>query len=270
MRGQISDAEVDRVARALGGGPRAAYTTPIVYPWAVQNFQPRPHAERPHPSTDRLRLYVHIPFCKYHCTFCFYAVRAGAGRQEMERYVAALARELDWVEPGTALAQLIVGGGTPTVLPSELLDRVLTAIVNRLGTCDAGVRSLESSPDSICEAHIRVLHNHRIGRVSIGVESMDDAVLGAVHRRHTPEQALAACQLVAQSGLRLNVDLIYGLPGQSEDSFRRDLEALAGAGVDTLCLYALRLNENTPVTARLTTAERLDLARLMRWRVFVV
>ena len=268
MRVEISDADVDRVAHALGDAPRAAYTTPIVYPWAVQNFEARPLAERPHPPTDRLGLYVHIPFCNYHCTFCFYAVRAGAKRQEMERYVAALARELEWVEPGTSLSQLVVGGGTPTALPADLLEHVLAAIFARMATTD-GVHTLEASPDSISEAHIRVLQNHGIGRVSIGVESMDAAVLGAVHRRHSPAQALAACRMVADSGLSLNIDLIYGLPGQTEDSFRRDLEAVAACGVRSLCLYALRLNEKTPVAGQLTAEERLDLAHLMRWRAFV-
>lgn len=269
MRGDISDAEVDHVARALGGAPRAAYTTPIVYPWAVQNFVPRPLAERPYPPADQLRLYVHIPFCNYHCTFCFYAVRAGAKRQEMERYVAALARELEWVPPGTSLSQLIVGGGTPTALPPDLLASTLAAICERMAAPTEDARTLEASPDSISEAHIRVLQKYGIGRVSIGIESLDDGVLGAVHRRHTPAQALAACRMVADSGLNLNVDLIYGLPGQTEDSFRRDLEALADSGVRSLCLYALRLNEKTPVAAQLHVAERLDLARLMRWRAFV-
>ena len=265
----ISDTEVDRVARALGGAPRAAYTTPIVYPWAAQNFAARPLIERPHPPTDHLRLYVHIPFCNYHCTFCFYAVRTGAKRREMERYVAALAREMEWVASGTSLSRLIVGGGTPTALPADLLDRVLAAIFARTPTAADHVNTLEASPDSLSEAHIRVLQTHGIGRVSIGIESMDDAVLDAVHRRHSPAQALAACRMVADSGLSLNIDLIYGLPGQSADSFRRDLEAVADTGVRSLCLYALRLNEKTPVAAQLSADERLDLAHLMRWRAFV-
>lgn len=266
---EISDAEVDRVARALGGSPTAAYTTPIVYPWAAQNFVIRPLAERPHPPTDAIRLYVHIPFCNYHCTFCFYAVRVGARRREMERYVAALARELEWVESGTALSRLVVGGGTPTALPPDLLEGVLAAIFERLPATADHVNTLEASPDSLSQEHIRVLHNHGVGRVSIGIESLDDAVLGAVHRHHSPAQALAACRMVADSGLNLNVDLIYWLPGQTEDSFRRDLDSLANCGVRSLCLYALRLNEKTPVAAQLAADERLDLAHLMRWRAFV-
>jgi oxygen-independent coproporphyrinogen-3 oxidase len=103
----------------------------------------------------------------------------------------------------------------------------------------------------------------------MGVETLDDGVLDAVHRENSAAETLGACRMVVESGRELNVDLIYGLPGQTETSFHRDLDAVAATGVSSLCLYALRLNENTPVRARLAAEERLDLLRLMRWRAFV-
>ena len=266
---KITDAEVDRVARALGDAPSAAYTTPHVYPWAVQNFESRPLAKRPRPANGALRLYVHIPFCNYRCTFCFFAVRVGAKRAEMERYVAALERELEWVAPGTSLAQLFIGGGTPTALPPDLLAALLATVFARMASSAERPHTVEASPESIREAHLRALRDHGVGRVSMGIESLDDAVLDAVRRRHSPIHALDACRMVVASGLLLNIDLIYGLPGQTEASFQRDLEAVAAAGVHSLCLYVLRINENTPVAARLAAEERLDLKRLMRWRAFV-
>lgn len=269
MNGRISESEIERVAWALGDSPRVSYAAPHVYPWAVRNFEARPHAARPHPSPGAIQLYVHIPFCNYHCSFCFYAVRGGATLDEMERYVAAIERELDWAPPGTTLSRMFVGGGTPTALPPALLDRVLGAIFDRIGAPTRHAHTVEASPESITEAHLRVLLDRGIGRLSIGIQSLDDAVLGSLHRRHSPAQALDACRMVVDSGLVLNIDLIYGLPGQTEDSFSRDLEAIAAAGVPSLCLYTLRLNENTPVARQLTPEERLDLARLMRWRVFV-
>jgi oxygen-independent coproporphyrinogen-3 oxidase len=266
---KITDAQVDRVARALADAPSAAYTTPHVYPWAVQNFEPRPLAERVRPGNGSLRLYVHIPFCNYRCTFCFFAVRVGAKRAEMERYVAALERELAWVTPGTSLAQLFIGGGTPTALPPDLLSVLLHAVLARMTSAAGRPHTVEASPESIRDGHLRVLQDHAVGRVSMGIESLDDSVLDTVRRRHTPVQALEACRLVVASGRLLNIDLIYGLPGQTEASFQRDLEAVAAAGVHSLCLYVLRTNENTPVAARLAAEERLDLGRLMRWRAFV-
>jgi oxygen-independent coproporphyrinogen-3 oxidase len=196
-------------------------------------------------------------------------VRAGARRDEMERYVAALLRELEWVPPGTELSHLFVGGGTPTALPAELLSRVLGAIFERMPSAGARAHTVEASPESIGEAHVRVLLDRGVRRVSMGIESMNEAVLSAVRRRHSAQQARDACKLLVASGLELNIDLIYGLPGQTEDSFRRDLDAAVEAGVDSVCLYALRLNSQTPVADQLGVGERFDLARLMRWRAFV-
>jgi oxygen-independent coproporphyrinogen III oxidase len=268
VRLAVSDADVGAVAEALGEQP-TSYWTPVVYPWSVRHFEPRPQAERPPPPRENLRLYLHIPFCRYHCTFCIYAVRGGASRPEMERYVAALARELGALEPGTSLSKLIVGGGTPTALPPDLLDAVLAAVVARTRRPAGCLSKLEASPDSLTGEHLAVLQKHGIEWVSVGVESMDEAVLSNVRRRHTPAQALAALRQVVQSGLQLNADLIYGLPGQSMQSFRRDLEAVSEAGVHSVCMYALRLTEQNRKAMPLTEGERLDLVLLMRWRAFV-
>jgi oxygen-independent coproporphyrinogen-3 oxidase len=260
---------LDAIARALGEAPRVAYAASHVYPWAAPDFARAPGAARPRMPLARLRLYVHVPFCRYACTYCFYAIRVATGREPMERYVDALGRELEWVEAGTPLSQLFVGGGTPTALPPELLDRLLRAIFARAPGTGTEVHTVEASPETLTDAHLAVLRENGVGRVSMGIQSLDDRVLAGVRRRHTPEQALAACELLADSGLLANVDLIYGLPRQTEESFRRDLEAVVGRGVHSVTLYDLRLNERTPVVRALAEHERLDLARLMRWRAFV-
>jgi len=108
-----------------------------------------------------------------------------------------------------------------------------------------------------------------VNRVSMGIESLDEDVLDRIRRRHGSQQALDACSLLVERGRFVNVDLIYGLPGQSEASFRRDLEAAAGRGVHSFTLYNLRLNEFTPARAALRDVERLDLPHLLRWRSFV-
>jgi oxygen-independent coproporphyrinogen-3 oxidase len=131
------------------------------------------------------------------------------------------------------------------------------------------VHTIEASPDSLGPEHLDVLLEHGVRRVSMGIESLDESVLDTVRRRHTAAQALAACRLVLDRGLTLNVDLIYGLPGQTEEGFRRDLDRAAAAGVSSLCLYALRLNANTAVANVVEAGERFDLERLVRWRRFV-
>jgi oxygen-independent coproporphyrinogen-3 oxidase len=264
-----SAAEIEVMAAALGPAPAVAYAAAHVYPWAAPNFTLSPGAPRDRLPLGKIRLYVHVPFCRYSCTFCFYAVRVGAARNLMERYVGALDRELEWVEPGTPLSQLFVGGGTPTALPPDLLNRVLRTVFARAPATGSEIHTVEASPETITPEHLAVLRDNGVGRVSMGIQSLDDAVLAGVRRRHTAEQALSACELLSRSGLVANVDLIYGLPGQDEDSFLRDLEAVAGRGVHSVTLYDLRLNERTPVARSLSEDERLVLGRLVRWRAFV-
>jgi oxygen-independent coproporphyrinogen-3 oxidase len=264
-----SPAALDRVARALASVPRAAYSVPHVYPSAAPAYTPAPLAERPRPALDQLRLYVHVPFCRYHCTFCYFAVRVGASTDTMARYVRALVRELEWAPPGTPLSQLFVGGGTPTALPAELLDELLGAIFERCPPAGPGMHTVETSPETISPAHIDVLKRRGVGRVSMGIQSLDGEVLGAVHRKQTGGGALAACELLVGSGLLLNVDLIYGLPGQTEESFLRDFDAIAERGVPSFTAYSLRVNERTPVAKALGREDPFDLAGLMRWRAIV-
>ena len=260
---------LDRIAAALGPAAGLAYSPPHDYPMSVPFFENTPGIERPRPEFDKLRLYTHIPFCNYGCSYCFFAKRVGAGSDQMERYVKALKRELEWVEPGTPLSQLFVGGGTPTALSPELLNEVLTAIFSRMSCDHSEVHTVEASPESITEEHIKVLRDHNIGRISMGIQSLDENVLDTVNRRHSAEQALAACELLVDAGFILNIDLIYGLPRQTHESFRRDLEILASRNIHAVTLYDLRVNERTPVTKSIDDEERWNLSRLVHWRAFV-
>lgn len=260
---------LEEVANALDAVPRAAYSVPHDYPNAAPAYMSAPMKERERPTFEQLRLYVHIPFCRYRCTFCYFAVRVGASQAVMRRYVRAVIKELEWIEPGAPLSQLYVGGGTPTSIPPDLLDELLTAIFARTIPHGKHVHTVETSPETITPEHIAVLKHHRIGRVSMGVQSLDPEVLGKVHREQTMEQALAACDLLVGAGLIVNADLIYGLPGQTEEIFGDDISAVAARGVPALTLYSLRVNERTAVTKVLRDDECFDLSRLMRWRAFV-
>ena len=102
----------------------------------------------------------------------------------------------------------------------------------------------------------------------MGVQSLVPEVLDTVHRRHEASQALSACETLVASGLVVNVDLIYGLPGQSPESFLADLTTLSGLGVPAVTCYSLRVTERTPVS-RALGSEPFDLGRLMAWRAFV-
>jgi oxygen-independent coproporphyrinogen-3 oxidase len=265
----FSKIDLDRIAKALEATPTAAYSAPHDYPHAAPIFRPSPFAERERVSSEHMRLYIHIPFCNYACSFCCYAKRVGSDREQMQRYVRALKKELEWVEPGTPLSQFFMGGGTPTALPADLLDEVLTAITTRMPYYGKSVHTVETSPESMTEAHLEVLQRHGVGRISMGIQSLQEGVLDAVRRGHGPETALDTCRRIVDSGLILNIDLMYGLPGQTEESFYRDFAIAAGRGVHAVTAYNLRLNEHTVVANTLQDHERFDLVRLMRWRQFI-
>ena len=164
---------LEAIAEALRSVPRAAYSVPHDYPSSAPAYTAAPMAERERPVSDQLRLYAHVPFCRYHCTFCYFAVRVGASAALMQRYVRAVIKELEWIEPGTPLSQLLVGGGTPTALPPDLLDELLGAIFARTTRYGKHVHTVETSPETISAEHIAVLKRHGVGRVSMGVQSLD-------------------------------------------------------------------------------------------------
>ena len=265
----VTEEAIRRVADAFEAHPKSAYAATCVYPMAAPAFESTPRAERERPQADKLRLYVHIPFCNYHCSFCFFATRTGANRSQMERYVAAIERELEWIEPGTSLAQMFVGGGTPTALPADLLDRVLGAVHARTTDVRASAHTVEASPETVSPDHLQVLQDRGVRRISMGIQTLHEGVLGKVRRIHDAKDSRLACESILERGFILNVDLMYGLPGQTRESFRRDLETVASWGVPSFTLYNLRLNETTTVAKALQDDEFLDLENLMRWRAEV-
>ena len=265
----IPGIDLKRIEKALESTPTAAYTAPHDYPHGAPMFQSSPCAERERVDSDQMRLYIHIPFCNYACSFCCYSKRVGVAIDQMKRYVQALKKELEWVDPGTPLSQFFMGGGTPTALPPELLDEVLEAIVMRMPYSGDGVHTVETSPESITAGHLQVLKNHGVGRMSMGIQSLQEDVLNTVRRGHNQKTALEACQQIIDAGFILNIDLIYGLPGQEEDTFFRDFELVARQGVHAVTAYNLRLNEYTAVARTIAEHERFDLVRLIRWRSFV-
>jgi len=261
--------DVDRIATALGGALAVPYAPPHIYPMAAPRFQATDGVERPRPHADPLALYVHVPFCNYACTFCFYAKRVGDDDATKARYVDAALRELAWLRPGTRLRHLYLGGGTPTALPAAELDRLLGGILARTTRTAEARFTVEGSPESLTPAHVEVLAAHGIGRVSVGVQTLDGGELGRIHRRHDGDAALAVLQTLVGRGFVVNADLIYGLPGQTEESFAAALSAVVAAGVDAVTTYGLRVNERTPVARILAPDERLDLERRLRWRLAV-
>ena len=167
-------------------------------------------------------VYVHIPFCDYHCSFCDFATVIGRhGR--MAAYTDALLAELRLRTcdgPRRTAATIFFGGGTPSTLPVAELQRIMAGLAEALTLADDIEVSLEANPGLPDLASWQALRAAGISRLSIGIQSLDDRVLQAVDRRHSAADAVAALQLARQAGFRsVNADLIYGLPGQDRASW---------------------------------------------------
>ncbi|EQD27890.1 protein containing GTP-binding protein LepA, partial [mine drainage metagenome] len=139
-------------------------------------------------------LYLHIPFCTRHCPYCDFAIQVGGGDLQ-ERYLTALLDELSWLaEAGVArpLETVYLGGGTPSLLRPELLERLLAAVARGLGVSATAEVTLEANPEGVTADRVRQWISLGVNRISLGVQSLDDPTLGWLGRSHDAAQAEAA------------------------------------------------------------------------------
>lgn len=187
-------------------------------------------------------LYVHIPFCRSKCAYCdFYS---GPLRGfEPQAYADALMRELRARRREVGELQTVyIGGGTPSTMPPALLSPLLALA--------PGERTVEVNPDDITPAYADALLRAGANRVSMGIQSLDNAELRAVGRRHTAAAAVEAYRTLRAAGFaNISLDLIYGLPGQTPDGWRRTLEATLALGPDHLSAYLLSYEPGTRLDA---------------------
>lgn len=208
----------------------------------------------------RLGVYIHIPFCRSKCDYCdFYSV---PGREpEMEQYFTALCAHITESAPyirNYTIDTVYIGGGTPSFAGEKRLTRLLKTVQKELRPARDCEVTLECNPDSVSLPLLRAAARHGVNRISMGVQSAQEDELKAVGRPHSFAQAQEAAGLVRKAGIRnLNLDLIYGLPGQSREDWQRSVEAVLALGPEHLSLYGLQVEEETPLYRR---REALDLA----------
>ena len=206
----------------------------------------RAHTEKP-----ALGLYIHIPFCKAKCAYCdFYSL--AHSEEKMDAYTAALLRHLEEVAPRAAGMQVdtvYFGGGTPSYLGASRLARLLQAVQRRYNVVRDAEITLEANPDSAGDwKALRTLRRAGFNRLSLGVQSTDDALLRRIGRVHTYEQVQQAVMAARKAKFtNLSLDLIYGLPGQTMEDWQRTLADAVALGPEHLSCYGLKLEEGTPL-----------------------
>jgi oxygen-independent coproporphyrinogen III oxidase len=190
-------------------------------------------------------VYVHLPFCPYICPYCDFAKWAWDDARAA-RYLAALRAEFAHA-PLVQARTLFFGGGTPTTYSPEALAALIGDVRARFGLrADAEVTT-EANPDPALAARIPGLFAAGVNRLSIGVQSFDPRELKVLGRRHTAADVANAVHAARAAGFtNLSLDLIFGVPGQSEESWAASLDAALALGVDHVSCYGLTIEEGTP------------------------
>jgi len=190
-----------------------------------------------------LGLYIHLPFCRVHCTYCPFAVSTDIKLQDP--YTDALLAEIDSRAGGEAVDSIFFGGGTPSRTSRENLTRIVERLRQRFSLADDAEFSLEANPEDVTSDAIVFWRTLGVNRLSIGVQSFHDDELRPLGRIHGRAQALEAIKIASLSGIRTSLDLILGLPRQTEKSFRETLGVATSTGAGHISLYMLDLEEGT-------------------------
>lgn len=206
---------------------------------------------------DSFSLYVSIPFCPTRCSYCSFvshAIGTESAKKLVPEYVDKLCEEIELTarlvkKQGLRLTTVYWGGGTPTSLEAEQLDRVLTAIEDNFDLSECFEYTVEAGrPDTVTEEKLRVLKKHKVGRISINPQTFSDSVLEAIGRRHpaslTEEKYLLAREIGFDS---INMDLIAGLPTDTYENFCRSVDRAVELGADNITVHTLALKKSSAI-----------------------
>lgn len=209
---------------------------------------------------DKLGIYIHIPFCRSKCDYCdFYSLSGREGR--MDHYQKALLAHLRETAPltqGIPVDSVYFGGGTPSFYGAKRLKELL-ATLHKLFQIEKDAEiTVECNPDSVDLRALCTLRKAGVNRLSLGMQSAQAEELAAIHRIHTPQQTDQAAGLARKAKFNnLSLDLIYGLPGQTMDSWKATVEHALSLIPQHLSCYGLKVEEGTPLCGRVQRGEVL-------------
>ncbi|WP_192579983.1 radical SAM family heme chaperone HemW [Micromonospora sp. AMSO31t] len=210
-------------------------------------------------------VYVHVPFCASRCGYCdfntYTAAELGGGGSR-ETYADTVLAELALAgralgdSPPPRVDTVFVGGGTPTLLPADDLARILDGIDRTWGLAADAEVTTEANPETVTPESLRTLRAAGYTRISLGMQSAAPGVLAILDRQHSAGRATAAALEARDAGFdHVNLDLIYGTPGESAEDFAASLDQVVAAGVDHVSAYALIVEDGTRLAARMRRGE---------------
>ena len=206
------------------------------------------------PTTPIGSLYIHVPFCAAKCHYCAFFSAKPKGDQ-VDRYVAALVRELELIAPELELNTIFFGGGTPSLLTLSQWETLLSAM-DRLGLMGAREWTVECNPATVSMDKARLLADHGVNRISMGVQSLDEGLLDRLGRVHTRDMVFRSVDILRAAGFKnLNIDLMFAIPGQTQEMWERTLREAVALQSEHLSSYEVIYEEDTALYAQLEAGE---------------
>jgi oxygen-independent coproporphyrinogen-3 oxidase len=199
-------------------------------------------------------LYLHVPFCAQKCAYCaFYSEPSGGNL--INRYVAALIRELELVAHDLQPRTIFFGGGTPSLLNLRQWEQILRAL-ERLNLLGAEEFTVECNPATVSPDKAKLLRDSGVNRISMGVQSLDEPLLERLGRIHTREMVFQSFAILRRAGFdNLNLDLMFAIPGQTMEIWRATLAEALALGSEHLSTYEVIYEDDTPLFAQLQAGE---------------
>jgi oxygen-independent coproporphyrinogen-3 oxidase len=195
-----------------------------------------------------LTLYIHVPWCLRKCPYCDFNSHEAKGEVPEARYVDAVIADLEASVPkvwGRRIQAVFIGGGTPSIFSERAIDRLLTAARTLLTVAPDAEITLEANPGTFEQAKFRGFRDAGVNRLSVGIQSFDDARLAAIGRVHGGDEARRAAEMAVATFGNVNLDLMYALPGQAPAAALADLRTALAFGPQHLSAYHLTLEPNT-------------------------
>lgn len=209
---------------------------------------------RPRDVTRGFGIYVHVPFCSHRCWYCDFNAYAGLDHV-IDRYMAALVRDVAEARSAALpigdrppVTSVFLGGGTPSLVDPRWIVALLDAVRDHWTLVPGAEVTIECNPESVAPERVDAWLAAGVNRISIGVQSLDAELLRALGRAHDASAAIEALRAARAAGVpQLSADLIYGVPGESDETWNRSLEGVLDCEPDHLSCYALTYEEGTPL-----------------------
>lgn len=202
----------------------------------------------------KLSIYIHIPFCKSKCAYCDF-VSFKCNEESVKKYVQSLIAEINnFDSSGYVVDSIFFGGGTPTYLSEELFESIVNCI-NKNFKLDLKEFTVEGNPDSYTKTKVELYKSLGVTRLSVGVQSLNDKVLSCIGRVHNSAKAIECLNMLVNSGLDVNCDMMIGLPNQTLNIVKNDLKQVIACGVKSVSCYSLILEEDTPLYKNVQTGK---------------